>query len=297
MKPQLLKISKNPTQSFTVRRDLKPSMNNKFHYHPELELLYIAKGEGTQVIGDRITRFQAGDLLLVGPNLPHYWRFDEHPLDEGEFADVIVVHFSENFLGRYFLDLPENKSLKDLLEKSKRGIKVEGNNKAKIIGTLKLMFNSSGTDRIIYLVHALFQVATSDALVLLSSAGYAYEQIAATEGRIQDIFNYTLANYRKKIHISEVAEIASISPNCFCRYFKTQTQKTYLQFLIEVRVGNACRLLLENKLSVKQICYESGFNNFSSFHKCFKEITGESPLSYRKELAHANQGESFLNYN
>ena len=160
-----------------------------------------------------------------------------------------------------------------------------------------MMFSASGTDRIIYLVQALLQIATSDVLIMLSSTGYAWEQSAAGEGRIQDIFDYTVANYKNKIHINEVAEIARISPNCFCRYFKTQTQKTYLQFLIEVRVGNACRLLIENKLSIKQVCYESGFNNFSSFHKSFKEITGESPLSYRKELAHANPGKNFLRYN
>ncbi|WP_110833021.1 AraC family transcriptional regulator [Pedobacter nutrimenti] len=286
MKPQLLKISKNPTQSFSVRHDLKPSMNNKFHYHPEVELIHFVKGRGAQFVGDSITDFQSGDLVLVGSNLPHYWRFDESFTEgeSGNYADVRVAHFSESFLGEYFLNLPENKPLKDLLEKAKRGIKVEGKNKKKVTDILGHMLKAEGTDRIIYLIQALLEISKCDQLELLSSIGFSQVKEEITNDRIKDIYDYTFANFRNKIHLEEIADIARISPNSFCRYFKSFTQKTYSQFLTEIKVGQACKLLIDNRLNIKQVCYESGFNNFASFHKCFKGITGKSPLTYQKEF-------------
>jgi AraC-like DNA-binding protein len=285
MKPQLLKISQSPVQSFSVRHDLKPSMDNKFHYHPEVELIHFIKGKGTQFIGDSITEFQSGDLILLGSNLPHYWRFEKNSSkDNAQYGEVQVAHFSESFLGEHFLNLPENKAIKDLLEKSKRGIKVNGKNKERVAGLLGHMQEAQGPDRIIYLMLALVEIIKSEALEILSSVGFTQLNEDNHENRIKAIYDYTFANYRKKIHLGEIAEIAKISPNSFCRYFKSFTRKTYSQFLTEVKVGQACKLLIDNRLNIKQVCYESGFNNFASFYKCFKEITGKSPLNYQKEF-------------
>lgn len=286
MKPQLLKISKSPIQSFSVRHDLKPTMDSRFHYHPEVELIHFIKGKGAQFIGDSITQFQSGDLILVGSNLPHYWRFQENFTDgeASNYAEVKVAHFSESFLGDHFLNLPENKALKDLLEKAKRGIKVEGKNKKRVAELLDYMLEAQGTDRIIYLILALVEIVKSDKLEILSSIGYMQIKEQINDDRIKDIYDYTFANFRNKIHLGEIADIARISPNSFCRYFKSFTKKTYSQFLTEVKVGQACKLLIDNRLNIKQVCYESGFNNFASFHKCFKDITGKSPLIYQKEF-------------
>lgn len=286
MKPQLLKISKSPIQSFSVRHDLKPSMDNKFHYHPEVELIHFIKGKGSQFIGDSMMEFQAGDIVLVGSNLPHYWRFEENftGTAEHQYGEVKVAHFSESFLGEHFLNLPENKALKDLMEKAKRGIKVLGKNKVKVAELLASMLEAQGTDRIIYLMLALVKIVKSDQLEILSSIGYVQNNEEVNDDRIKDIYDYTFANFRNKIHLGEIADIARISPNSFCRYFKSFTKKTYSQFLMEVKVGQACKLLIDNRLNIKQVCYESGFNNFTSFHKCFKDITGKSPLIYQKEF-------------
>lgn len=286
MKPQLLKISKSPAQSFTVRHDLKPGMNNKFHYHPEAELIYFIKGKGAQFIGDSISEFKSGDLVLVGANLPHYWRFDEDftTIDPENYADFKVVHFSEKFLGEYFLNMPENKLIKDILDKAKRGIRIEGANKKKVTQMLDYMLETEGTDRIIYMIQALQEIAKCDQSEFLSSIGYSPAKEEMNNDRIQDIYDYTFANFRNRIELKEIADVARISPNSFCRYFKSFTQKTYSQFLTEIKVGQACKLLIDNRLNIKQICYESGFNNFTSFHKCFKGITGKSPLSYQREF-------------
>lgn len=286
MKPQLLKVSMRPAQSFSVRQDSQPFVNNKWHYHPEVELIHFSEGTGTQFIGDSIMQFQKGDIVLVGANLPHYWRFDECYFNDNKknTADVKVAHFSGDFLGDYFLNLPENKPLKSILERSKRGIRVVNGNKELIALLLHKMLQAEGTEKIICLIQALLEIAKCEKLEILSSIGFELSGEELERDRIKDVYDYSYANFRNKINLEEIADIAKISPNSFCRYFKSRTRKTYSQFLTEIKVGQACKLLIDNRLNIKQVCYESGFNNFASFHKSFKGITGKSPLIYQKEF-------------
>lgn len=291
MKPQLLKVSTGPAQSFSVRRDLVPHMNNKWHYHPEVELIHLKKGVGTQFIGDSIKSFKSGDIVLVGPHLAHYWRFDDiYFKDQTKAcADVRVAHFSENFWGEQFLNLPENKAIKLLLENSRRGLQVNGKIKQKVADLLEQMLEAEGPQRIMLLMEALSLIANCTQTVKLSSIGFKQAYDESENIRINAIYDYTLENFRRKIHLEEIASVAVISPNSFCRYFKSKTRKTYSRFLTEIKVGHACKLLIENKLNIKQLCYESGFNNLASFHKYFKITTGKSPLSYQKEyISHYN---------
>jgi len=291
MKPQLLKVSTGPTQSFSVRRDLVPYMNNKWHYHPEVELIHFKKGFGTQFIGDSIKGFRSGDIILIGAHLPHYWRFDDSYFENESkvSADVSVAHFNENFWGDQFLNLPENKAIKALLENSRRGLQINGKVKVKVADLLTQMLTAEGTLRIMLLLEALSLIANCNQTVKLSSIGFKQDYAESENIRINAIYDYTLNNFRRKIHLEEIANVAVISPNSFCRYFKSKTRKTYSKFLMEIKVGHACKLLIENKLNIKQLCYESGFNNLASFHKYFKITTGKSPLNYQKEyISHHN---------
>ena len=286
MRPQLLKVSKEPRHSFSVRRDLVPHVNNRWHYHREVELIHFRKGEGTQFIGDSIKRFKHGDVVLVGANLPHYWRFDDMYFDEDTkaTADVRVAHFCEDFWGGPFLDLPENINLKSVLEKARRGLQVTGKTKQHVADILEQLLTSDGPQRIILLMDALVTVADCKQISSLSSIGFKHDFVESENDRINSIYDFSLKNFKRPIQLEEIASVANISPNSFCRYFKSRTRKTYSQFLIEIRVGHACKLLIENNMSIKQLCYESGFNNFTSFHKYFKLITGKSPLTYQKEF-------------
>ncbi|WP_316789512.1 AraC family transcriptional regulator [Pedobacter frigoris] len=288
MKPQLLKVSNNPVNSFSVRRDNVPYINNRWHYHPEVELIYFKKGNGTQFIGDSIKRFRSGDVVLVGAHLPHYWKFDESYFndDEKSNADVVVVHFCENFWGSSFLNLPENKSLKLLLEKAQRGIQIQDKSRKQIGELIETILLSEGSKRIITLMDALLAIDNCSNNTVLSSMGFRHDFEETENDRINAIYNYSLTNFKRKIQMEEMAAVANISPNSFCRYFKSRTRKTYTQFISEIRVGHACKLLIEDSMNVKQICYESGFHNFASFHKHFKMITGKSPLSYQKSYLH-----------
>jgi AraC-like DNA-binding protein len=286
MRPQLLKVSKGPDHSFSVRRDLVPHVNNRWHYHPEVELIHFKKGEGTQFIGDSIKSFKSGDVVLVGANLPHYWRFDDMYFEDGSKiqADVRVTHFNEAFWGSQFLDLPENMAIKTVLEKAKRGIQISGRAKQKVADIMDDLLESEGVQKIILLMEALSAIAGCKQLTILSSIGFKPIAVEAENDRINAIYEYSIKNFKRKIQLEEIASVANISPNSFCRYFKSRTRKTYSQFLIELRVGHACKLLIENTHCVKKLCYESGFNNFSSFHKYFKMITGKSPLNYQREF-------------
>ena len=290
MRPQLLKVSKGPDRSFSVRHDLVPHVNNRWHYHSEVELIHFKKGEGTQFIGDSIKRFKAGDVVIVGSNLPHYWRFDDIYFEENTraLADVRVSHFNERFWGEQFLHLPENNNIKTILERAKRGLQITGKAKQRVAELLEQLLVAEGTQRIILLMEALSAIASCKQLVSLSSIGFKPELVEVESDRINAIYEYSIKNFQRKIQLEEIAEVANISPNSFCRYFKSRTRKTYSQFLIELRVGHACKLLIENNQCIKRLCYESGFNNFTSFHKYFKLITGKSPLTYQKEFIVSN---------
>ncbi|WP_316845883.1 AraC family transcriptional regulator [Pedobacter psychrodurus] len=287
MKPHLLNVSTNSVDSFSARRDTMPDVNNLWHYHSALELIYIKKGRGTQFIGDSIKNFSDGDVVLVGSNLPHYWRFDPEFFEQttGESVDVYAIHFKEDFLGAAFIDLPENQELKKIIAQSKQGIKLEGISKAKIASLMPQIIAATGTMRIIKLLEVLTEIANCDEKNMLVSLGFKPNFLENEKDRIQSIYNYTISNYKNKIELKEIAAVAKISPNSFCKFFKTKSRKTYTQFLNEIRVGQACKLLIENDLTVKEICYDCGFYNFTSFHKYFREITGKTPLKYQQAFS------------
>jgi AraC-like DNA-binding protein len=285
VKPQLLKVPKGLQQSFSIRRDVVLYFYNRWHYHPELELVLIEQGSGTQFVGDNIQNFQSGDLILIGPNLPHYWRCDEKYFQGNTnlYAQATVLHFSESIFGEAFLDLPENKAISELLGKARKGMKLSAHGNQPVKELLQNLLDESESNPIIALLQILQTLSQSPDARLLSSSDYPEEFDPHDTDRINQIYQYSLENFQQKISIEEIAGVANISPHSFCRYFKSRSRKTYSQFLLELRIGHACKLLLESNLSVAQVCFESGFNNFANFNKYFKTLTGKSPLKYQKE--------------
>ncbi|SKB92618.1 AraC family transcriptional regulator [Dyadobacter psychrophilus] len=286
MKPQLLKVPKGLQKSFSIRRDVVLYFYNRWHYHPEIELIHIEQGSGTQFVGDNIQNFQSGDLLLIGPNLPHYWRCDEKYFQRESqlYAQATVVHFSLDLFGNAFLDLPENKAIRELLLKARFGMKLLGEGTENVKKLLQELLDQKSGNAVISLLQILENLAHCAEMKTLSHTHYQEEYDQFDTDRINQIYQYSISNFQKKISIEEISEIANISPHSFCRYFKSRSRKTYSQFLLELRIGHACKLLSETKLPVAQICYESGFNNFANFNKYFKIHTGKSPLGYQKEF-------------
>lgn len=289
MKPQLLKVPNAQAYSFSTRQDRMTNINNRWHYHPEVELLHFHQGSGTQFVGDHIKRFSAGDIVLVGSNVPHYWRFDPLTCEEADPKGIIstVVHFTPDFWGSRFLELSENKPIKSLLEKASRGLLLQGSLRTEVAGHIDALHHAEGPERIIGLIRTLLAICRAEEeVVMLSSMGYQNLLLDSENDRINDIYEYTFNNFNRKIYLDQVAGISGLVPNSFCRYFKSRTGKTYSRFLTEIRVGHACKLLMDENVNLKEVCYESGFMNFSCFHKRFKEITGQSPHHYRLTVAH-----------
>ena len=291
MKPILRKIDVNQNHSFLVCRETHPYFDERWYYHPEIELTSIHKGNGMRFIGDSIDRFSDGELILLGANLPHMWRCNEayYQGDPDINIEISVIQFRENFWGPAILELPEMKYIKELLEKVKRGICIYGETKSKVEQKMSAVYEAKGAERLEGLISILNIIAMSNEYDILSSVGFTKSYDHKNSDRINHIYNYTLNNFQNPISLKDIAASVNINPHSFCRYFKSSTFKTYWKFLLEVRVGYACKLLIENKMNVSQICYACGFNTLSNFNRQFKSITGKTPVQYLKEYrSHKN---------
>jgi AraC-like DNA-binding protein len=283
MKPHLLKIHLQPDQSFNVRHDVVPHFYNKWHHHPELELVHIIKGAGRQFIGDHVHHFKSGDMILLGADLPHYWRSEDSYFipDSGLTCEAIVVHFMPNFLGDSFFNLPENKAIARLLQKAQQAVRVKNNTQKQVGVLLEKLVAVKNSERIIMLLQILETIANSKDTKTICSKGLEFHYNPREVDRLNAIYQFVLQNFSSEITLEQVARVAHISPQSFCRYFKSRIKKTFSKFLIEVRIGHACKLLAETNKSIADICYECGYNNFSNFNRHFKNITQKTPLEHR----------------
>lgn len=283
MKPHLLKIALSPSSSFSIRHDVVPFFFDRWHYHPEVEFVFIKEGSGTEFMGDNIRPFRKGDLLLVGSGLPHYWHCSEeyYKDDSDAKCEAVVAHFHPGFLGDKFMELPENKIIRELLKNSKRGILVNETIREQVVELLFQMLQASDCKKLLLLLNMLEIIAGSHHK-LLCSEGFVPNHDASQTETINQIYAYSLANFHRKITLEEIAAVAHLSPNSFCRHFKSHTRKTYSEFLQEIRVGHACKLLIENQLTIGHICDASGFNTFANFYRYFKLITGKTPQQYQQ---------------
>lgn len=284
MKPHLLKIPLQSEHSFNIRYDVVPHFYDKWHYHAEIELVYILRGSGTQFTGDNIHHFNDNDMMLLGANLPHLWKSDERFLRKGSKLKVeaLVLHFMPDCMGEHFFNLPENKDLGKLLQKAEQGIRVAEAARKKVGVFMQELLTAHKSDRIILLIRILKTIANAKQNEPLSSKRTPTLYSPTETDRLNTIYQYVLNNFSGAVTLEQVAAVAHLTPHAFCRYFKSRTNKTFSRFLLEVRIGHACNLLADTNKGVAEICYESGFNNFSNFNRHFKSITGLTPLAHKK---------------
>lgn len=283
MKPKLRKATPSMTESFIVRKDLGSEMANDWHYHPEIELLFIKRSSGTWMIGGHVGHFQSGDVVLLGPNVPHCYRHEYEYIQQNERAtgEAIGVLFLQDILGSHFLNIPENKIIKDLLDTSNKGLKLTGKTKKTTADIITTMLYSSPCKRLIFLLSILELIADDKEFETLN-----FDHILAIPNRDHErlklIFEYTFTNYQNKISIEEMASLVYMSRHSFCRFFKSRTRKTFIHFLMEVRIGQACRLLAEDKFNIWEISYICGYKNISHFNHQFRLITNRTPSEYKE---------------
>ena len=285
MKPKLLKISVAPENSFSCRFDSVPFFYNEWHFHPEVELVYIIQGSGTQFIGNDINHFNSDDMVLVGSNLPHLWRSDDdYFVKESTLkAESLVIHFMPDVFGLPFMGLPENKLITDLLNRAKQGIKITGNTKEKVHGFMQTLLVAKGSEKLILLLQILNILSLSSDLDPIAANNMEHPHSVKEGERINSVFQYLINNFSKTVSLEEIAAQAHLTPNAFCRFFKARTKKTFSQYLLEMRISHACKLLADTDKSIGNICLECGFNNSSHFNRHFKQLNGCTPLEYRRK--------------
>lgn len=278
---RIFKEASGPDYSFSFNRREQPYFYDKYHHHPEYELSFIEKGRGLRFVGDNIAPFQEGDMILLGPNLSHMWKCDRHYYEDenSELCCSYVIHFPEGLVEK-LLDIPEMSPIHQLLTKSKRGVKIEGRVRRKVVNMLHSLSGMSNNERFFTFLHMLHTISTDDNLVVLSRTYMSEKHENKQSERLNAIYNHLLANVGEKVKLAEVAEIANMSPTALCRFIKNKTGKSFTHLLNEIRINHACRLLLQSSDKIAQVAMASGFNNLSHFNKRFKAITSKSPREF-----------------
>ncbi len=285
MKAKLEKVIPNLSSSIFVKREIVPYMDYPWHYHPEAEIIFVERSYGIRFMGNHVGHFGDGDLMFISPNLPHVWRND-HDFYKGDkdlMVDVYVIQFTEDALGKNFFDIYESANIKKLFILGQQGILIKGKEHKQISELIKRVYNSSGFERIILFLETLNALSNARGFTLLSGIGYTSPVNIPDKERINRVMSFLMENYTKEFKLEELAGLVNLNKASFCRYFKSRTHKTCSQFINEIRIANACKLLINRDITITEICYSTGYNNISHFNRTFKEITGVTAGEYAKQ--------------
>jgi AraC-like DNA-binding protein len=285
MKPALEHLPKEKDHSFVVKFFDYPYYPTPWHYHPEYEIVLVTESTGKRFIGDHIGDFRPGNLAFLGPNIPHTYRNDDKYYEEhsSRRARSIVIHFTEDSLGNDFLELPEARPLQRLFERSLQGLDIHGDTHSHINKKLHEIVSLSGLKRWLCLAEILLELSESKTLLPITQTpqiGYNEKE----SKRLCAVFDWITANFENEIRLSEAAAIAQMNENAFSRFFSLRTRKTFSAFVQELRLQKAAKLLVENDMTVTEVCYECGYNNVSNFNRQFLNHYQMNPMRYRKEF-------------
>jgi len=283
-RPELERISPDLGSSIALKRHDEPSEGNVryWHFHPEIEMAYIREGNGKRHIGSHLSYFRRGDFILIGSNLPHSGFSNRLSGSQ----DEVVLQMLPDFLGPDFFDLPEMADIKQLFVRAKLGISFYGKTKRECGDQLTQLLDLQPFDRLMQMIQLLQTLALSKEYKLLNAVPMSIETRAQDRDRIKNIFQFVQEHFSRPISLAEIAAEVNLTEPSFSRFFKDSTGKTFTRFVNEHRIVQASKLLAEGSLSISEICYESGFNNYSHFTKKFKLLTGKTPRQYRDEVTH-----------
>jgi AraC-like DNA-binding protein len=270
-------------QSFLVRKFDKSAFDAPYHFHEEYELTYVLQGNGKRYAGSHMEDFGNGDLVLLGPNLPHCWKLNTEK--DQNAASAIVIQFSASFLGEDFFNKIEMQHINKLFKKSVCGISFISSMQTSVNQYLMALSEEKNNFRILIgLLEILQRLALSNDYVLLDQNGTIGERSVAEQERINPVFAYLVENFRQQVSLNRAAELANMTPNAFCKYFKKITRKTFMETIIDYRLNYALQQLVQTDKPISDISFESGFGDVSHFYKMFKVKMHLSPLNYRKKF-------------
>ena len=284
VKPAFEKVSTSFGSSLLVKHHTDaevPKKRNAFwHFHPEIELVYVNKGQGKRHIGNHLSYFNNSQLILLGSNLPHNGFTDRLTSSGSE----TLIQFKPDFLGENFFKTPEAYEIAQLFERGKKGILFKPDTKKRVGPKIENLIAYEGFERIVKFLEILDDLSKSKDYTLLNADGYAFETKLQDSQKIDIVYKHINNNFKSHISLEEIADKVSMTEPAFCRYFKKATGKTFTKLVNEYRVVHATKLLTESQMSITDICFECGFNNFSHFNKLFNEFTGQSASTYRNTI-------------
>ncbi|MBV4355871.1 AraC family transcriptional regulator [Pinibacter aurantiacus] len=287
MKPIFARIPENLEDVFAVRVTHLPSFSTEFHFHKECQLVYVRESEGKRIVGDSVETFAGDEVILIGSDLPHVWYNDEQYFRKNETrqASSIALFFDPNKLLELMSHFGSVKKLEAFLAEAKRGIKFTGATKELLKQQLVATLTQDNLQRLISLLQIVDAVANrSHEYELLASSGFVNSYQEKNYDRIDKVLRHVFDNFTTDIELDTVAAIANMNKQAFCRYFKSRTKKTFVQFVNEVRIGHACKLITNGEGRISSVAYDSGFNSLSNFNKVFKEVKGITPKEYTRMI-------------
>jgi AraC-like DNA-binding protein/quercetin dioxygenase-like cupin family protein len=283
MEPSFESVQNNEGSSFSCFRvqcnDL--TQDHGWHYHPEYELILHIKGGGTCFVGDSVESYSSGDMMLIGPNLPHCWH--SSPLCADEASELIVIQFDLRCFGEGFMELPESSLINRLLRNASRGLSIRGDTALVATRIIKELSQQQSMEKLLSLISLLNSLARSDDLQVLATPDYnLHADINETNRRrIERIYDFVRSNIGNEIHQPEIAERVGLTSQGFSRFFKNATGLTFVKFVNMIRINEACRLLVRENLDITQIAYICGYQNISNFNRRFQALKGTTPSDFR----------------
>jgi AraC-like DNA-binding protein len=284
MKVAKVRLLQEPHKSFIFYKENNPF--TPWHHHPEYELCLITKGRGRRMVGDNIDRFENNDLVFIGSYTPHECLCDPEYFDnpDGFQGEGIVIQFLYDFLGEKFFKVPENNALNKFILESTRGYVFYGEAKKKIIATIIKMLDLPDTERLFALFSILKIFATTREFKMLSSPALSQPFWLDETGPMQKALKYLLQNFQKPIAIKDLLELTNMSNTSFYATFKKTYRMPFKDYLLNIRIGYACKLLTDESQNISGIAYDSGFGNISNFNRQFKRIKGITPSQFQEQL-------------
>ncbi|MCK5440783.1 MAG: helix-turn-helix domain-containing protein [Maribacter sp.] len=271
-----------PNNHSFISRKLPLSSNARIHSHKNFELNYITSGTGRRIVGDNISGFESGDLVLLGPNLPHCWEVLDREKDQD--PTCIVTHFSENIINSDFFNMPELDKVVDILKQANRGIRFKAKNDREIRQLLEEMSECEGLEYYIGLLRVFNCLIKIEERDKLSNPIDQSSVFSKNIEKINKVYEYVFQNIQEGIRLEEASAVLNMAPSSFCRFFKKKTNLTFMEYVKNVRVGIAAKLLAETDKQITHICFESGYNNLANFNHYFKASMGKTPSDYRKNF-------------
>ncbi|WP_343306827.1 AraC family transcriptional regulator [Chitinophaga niabensis] len=295
MKVSYRHISTPEDASFTIKEYCQPRFTNTFHFHHGYEVILIVKSAGHVYVGNKVMNYHEGEIFMFGPGLVHCWSSDNLTTSADDVAQATVVQFTADFMGKDFFETVELRKIKELLQESVYGLKFR--NTSPSLHPLFFQFQpNQQMKNLILLLQILEELCQrrKDGAILITDDVRKIHYKESDSKKLASIFNYVFENYHHEVDIRTAASLACMSEAAFCRYFKRNTHKTFSQFVNEIRISHATRLLMGKENNITDICYTCGFDNVSYFNRQFKILQGITPREYRKVFIESNAGKPFL---